>query len=184
MEILTTAELRQGNRVIGLNALSNDEIAHLAMIVGKLFVHPSRKKLGDWLLDSFDHELERRDSNGAIEGGMLLLPCDLFNEAELVDAAFACCLLRDVSTLSEAERRFIGSIQRNLFINTVSRLRAKTGVAPQMMTKADVADLIGISDHQVTALVKRGVLPEPVRLSNKLLRWHTDEVIQAIQAMK
>jgi len=183
MNTLFTSEERRagGLQVEGLEQLETSELAHLANLVAKLFSDPLRIKFGEWLLGEFTHEVERRNADGSIERGLMRVPSCELSDNQLQDVNFALCLMRDMSNFSQAERIFIGSLHRAVWVSATSRFQARATSGDRFVTREEVADLLGISDAQVTALVKRGVLPQPIRLSRSAIRWSLEEVVLAVR---
>lgn len=58
-----------------------------------------------------------------------------------------------------------------------------TDLAPYL-TKASLADALQISETTVDEMVKRGVLPRPVKLSAGCVRWRWASVDQALASME
>jgi predicted DNA-binding transcriptional regulator AlpA len=55
--------------------------------------------------------------------------------------------------------------------------------APAYMSKATLATTLDISESTVDEMVRRGVLPKPVRLSSGCVRWRWETVDAALASM-
>jgi excisionase family DNA binding protein len=49
-----------------------------------------------------------------------------------------------------------------------------------VLSKKQVAELLGVSAHTVSRLVQAGKLPAPISFSKRLLRWRMVDVEQAL----
>ena len=56
-------------------------------------------------------------------------------------------------------------------------------LAPAYMSKATLATALDISESTVDEMVRRGVLPKPVRLSSGCVRWRWESVDAALASM-
>jgi len=54
---------------------------------------------------------------------------------------------------------------------------------PAYMSRATLADELDISESTVDDMVKRGVLPKPVKLSAGCVRWRWETVDRALASM-
>lgn len=54
---------------------------------------------------------------------------------------------------------------------------------PHYMSRSTLADALEISESTVDEMVKRGVLPKPVKLSAGCVRWRWETVDQALASM-
>jgi predicted DNA-binding transcriptional regulator AlpA len=52
------------------------------------------------------------------------------------------------------------------------------------LSRADLATAIGVSESTVDEMVKRGVLPKPMRLSEGCVRWSVDAVRDALASLE
>lgn len=50
----------------------------------------------------------------------------------------------------------------------------------QLMSIAQVAETLGVGKRTAWRLVARGVLPRPIRLGRRTVRWRADEVERAL----
>ena len=55
---------------------------------------------------------------------------------------------------------------------------------PSYLSKASLASMLDVSESTVDAMVKRGVLPKPLRLSEGCVRWCRDDVVTAMASLK
>lgn len=55
---------------------------------------------------------------------------------------------------------------------------------PAYMNKATLAGALDVSESTVDEMVRRGVIPRPIRLSTGCVRWRWEDVDMALQARK
>ena len=52
---------------------------------------------------------------------------------------------------------------------------------PELLTSRDVARLLHIGVKTVFRLVEAGVVPPPIRLSRKILRWRAEDIARFLR---
>lgn len=56
----------------------------------------------------------------------------------------------------------------------------KGAIAPAFLTARDAAAFIGVSERKFHELRRFGLVPEPVQLGDRTLRWHRQELVNHI----
>lgn len=54
---------------------------------------------------------------------------------------------------------------------------------PAYVSRQRLADLLDVSETQVDALVQRGIIPRPIKLSPGCVRWRWDTVDMALASL-
>ncbi len=181
METFTETDADQLYQV-SFDGLSRDELVHLGMLGRILDDAEHDHRFAVWFGDSIKREIDRRDGDDSIEGGSVIVPIRKCSNEELFQICMRLHLLREVSTLSIAERKLCARLHWHVI--SILSIRANQPVElDRFLTISDLAYMLDATLSQVQSLVRRGVLPKPKRLSTKHHVWNRQEVIQAINAL-
>jgi predicted DNA-binding transcriptional regulator AlpA len=171
--------MNDGAEIAGVQQLSDSEIAHLAQLSRVLDDPADDHALKSWFLDALHDELQRRQSGGAIEAGTVLLRVENWSDVELFNAITRIVCLTSFNTLSKSERTFVTNTL-HVLIRGLSVRASQNQDGFRLLTRKDVAELLAIDPDQVIGLVRKGILPMPVRLTPRVHRWHSRDVAKAM----
>lgn len=62
-----------------------------------------------------------------------------------------------------------------------AKLRSAHAVPPRMLNATQAARLLGIGERTLHDLRKRGLIPEPMRLGPRALRWDRVELVEHLR---
>lgn len=54
----------------------------------------------------------------------------------------------------------------------------------KFLNRKEVATYLGVSESTVQRMVKKGELPQPIRIGSKLIRWSENDIVQAVMRYK
>jgi predicted DNA-binding transcriptional regulator AlpA len=184
MELLTASELENCYDVGNLSELSLDQIAHLSLVAGEILGRRSQySTFAKWFLNALLTEAKRRQSEGEMELRSFAIPIYQMSEAELFDAMMRADFLSRFDTLSEPEESFCVRVHHSLQIAVHCKLTESTRSGCRLLSRADVADWLGVDDETVTQYVRAGKLPKPCKLSPKTYRWKSIDVQRFIDSL-
>lgn len=137
-----------------------------------------------WLVDVMHKRIKSLTGDKLVEPGKTLLRLDTYSLDEVGEIARRMVLVSGFHTLSIQERDFVNSIIQKAIIELGCRANVASINGVAMMSRIEVADMLGVNPAQITALVRQGAIPKPVRLGKKTFRWHSKDVMRAIGAVK
>ena len=181
MQLFTELEADQCYQV-SLCGLSRDELIHLGMLARVLDDEEHKHRFAIWFLSTLKLEIDRLDGNDTIEPGVHSVPIRQCSTKELFAISVRLHLWRQITSLSEAERQFLGDLHWLVIANAHVRLDRPQEL-DRYLSISDLAFMLDATLSQVQSLVRRGVLPKPKRLSTKHHVWNRQEVIQAVNAL-
>jgi predicted DNA-binding transcriptional regulator AlpA len=163
--------------------LSDDDLMHLALVCDAVLRDADYPELHRWMQSVLSYEHARRRSDGAIERGLVPLPLVNYTNRQLKNAIFRLDCIRDMQSLSDSERAFIGELHRKVLLAVCSRmLDADDSV--KLLDVRDVCELTNCSRGQVLKMIRDGRLPRPLALGPRLKRWTARSVRNALRAMQ
>lgn len=168
--------------VDGVTDLSMGDITHLAQL-SRIFDEPENDhKFRRWLLDVLDAELRMRTGDESKERGTVILRTEDYSLDELCVIGFQLAHLQAFDTLTKEERTFVRNIHCLVIRDTASRVRTAFD-GGCLMDKKEVANMLAIKPQQVIDLVRNGTLKKPIRLKQRILRWHSEDISSALQKL-
>lgn len=165
--------------VKSIEKLSIGDITHLAQL--SRILETEDNEFATWFVRVLHHEIKLRKSEGAMERGLVPVEFINYTDDQLGDIAIRLDCLRDFPTLTPEELTFVVEIHRKLQFEILSRMKSARNGGVVLLSPKDMIERCRMTRGQIAKAVKDGKLPKPKKISQRLFRWVSTEVSEAIQ---